>query len=972
MRPEICLSFAAVACLLSAGMAAARELAPAVVLDAQALDWDERCTAEALQGLVNRQGPRLYLDTGESFEQRWLDIYAERAGLRYERAAGLREVLERFAPETNGLVVYDPTLDASRYVAITLAGVQGLIPVCPAVLEGRSSGLASAADWPGVDFISTGSESLSSWRQAANPQLTLLPGRGLEMREGNADANSPWSFISLGPVAVDLDAYPFFEADVTAVTGDDAGWQIKLTWDRNGDGQVSGGEDELCLPLEHRSGVLRWDITALGGVAGRQTFARVQLHVLGQGAAVLWRRVRFVSADGRSPAPTASRALTGPGLTVRQDLRGRFPDTLAAYDWALRELMPRCSRRLAHTVNGGRVDGINVGVCGPMSGFDWQTQNRGFVFNLACTAEERISYGTICGGSPEQAAMYERILRALQTPAQINGYGDPEDVWCRLLSEHGHYSFHAYTNWSFHHKVPCPAEKLRQRVSFTPASTAPDLDRFYVCFMTSEGDTMKGPIPFFYGSWFDSARGEVPVNWGINPLMAELFPAMLQYYYDTASPDDYFFTGCSGAGYCYPDQMRDLDRFAGHTARACRAAGTPVIDLWGASRTDVQQHYVAATRPLGLTVNSAPARLQLMRDGTPVAYHELAYWQTDGLTDTSWTRAFATVEGRREGIGRIVRRIESVAARHRPPFIILVYGDLHSYAEHATLYRDVARVLDPRRFRPARLDEAMAGIRAWAGDRVVLGSESINERLAWAALAGVPTVVPLTLTNGRAVVTETRLQVRAADAACVATIRLEPHEVRQVRDLRLTVSAGATSKARLLLRAASHTDRITADLAVVDCRTAAAQAEFVACWSAAGLRHATGEATADAAALWGQAWASPSAGGQPECLVFGPYASMPPGRYLAAFRLKLGAEPDPGLSAEVPLATLDVFAGGYSGTAQVVGKTEVRRRDFGGPDQWTWIGVEGHWDGLPSLMETRVYWHGQAPLLVDRVVIFRL
>jgi len=393
--------------------------------------------------------------------------------------------------------------------------------------------------------------------------------------------------------------------------------------------------------------------------------------------------------------------------------------------------MPRCSRRLAHAVNGGQVDGINVGVCGPMSGFDWQTQNLGFVFNLGCTADRRISYGTTCGGSPAQAAMYERILDALETPAQINGYGDPEDVWCRLLSRHGHYSFHAYGNWSFHHEVPCGSRTFRQQISFTPANTKPELDRFYVCFMTSEGDTMKGPIPFFYDSWFDAARGGVPMNWGINPLMARFFPAMLQYYYETATPDDYFFVGCSGAGYCYPDDMKDLGRFARHTAQACAEAGTPLIDVWGAARPDVQQRYVAATQPLGLTVNCAPARLKLLPDGTPVAYHELAYWQTDGLHGASWTQAFGTPEGRQQGLARIVQRIESIAARHQPPFVILVYGDLHSYPKHATLYRDLAQALDPRRFKPVRLDEAMAGIRAWCSGRVMLGSEGISERLAW-------------------------------------------------------------------------------------------------------------------------------------------------------------------------------------------------------------------------------------------------
>ncbi|NSW56886.1 MAG: hypothetical protein HPY44_12815 [Armatimonadetes bacterium] len=942
-----------------------------VVFDARQLDWDERCTAEALQGLVNRSGPRLFLHGGAAYEQRWLDIYAERAGLKYERLSGLRNLLARFGGETGGLVVYDPTQDASRYVAITLAGVEGLIPVSTTVLEGRSPGMRPTGEWGGADFVLQSPAELQSWRRAANPVLSVESGKGLWVQEGNPTAASPWSFISIGPVLVDLDRYPFLEADVAELQGEGAGWQIKLTWDRDGSGHVSGGEDDLCLPLRREPGLVRWNINELTGLRGKHAFALVQLHVLGEGAKVLWRRVRFVSQNGQSADELPAQPLDTAKLPVKHDLRGQFTDTISAYEWALRELMPKCSRRLAHTVNGGQVDGINVGVCGPMSGFDWQTQNRGFVFNLGCTAEKRVSYGTVCGGSPEQAAMYERILDALETPAQINGYGDPEGEWCQLLSRHGHYSFHAFTNWSFHNKVPCARSRFEQRANFVPETTEPETERFYVCFMTSEGDTMKGPIPFFYDSWFDQARGKVPVNWGINPLMAELFPAMLDYYYDTATPEDYFFVGCSGAGYCYPDDMKDLDRFARHTAEACANAGTPVIDLWGASRPDVQEKYATITRPLGMTVNCAPARLKLLSDGTPVAYHELAYWQTDGLDGAPWSRVFATEDGRRKGVERIVTRIEDIAARHQPPFVILVYGDLHSYPQHATLYKDIADALDPRRFKPARLDEAMAGIRKWAYGRVVMGSEGINERLSWAALEGVPTRIPLTLSSGCQEPTVAMIQVRAGATKCSARVPLEARQTRQVEDLVLAVARGEKADtARVTLRAAGRTQRSRAALCVVPCVADIDRATFAACWSATALNRSMGGAVSDPAALWGRAWGSPELPAKPGCMIYGPYAPMPAGRYLVAFRVMLSksATTDP----DVHLATLDVHAGGYGGIAKVCGQADLRRRDFAEAGAWQWFTVQTDWPGLPSLMETRVTWHARAPIVVDRVAVFRL
>ncbi|MBM3496982.1 MAG: hypothetical protein FJX72_22065, partial [Armatimonadetes bacterium] len=118
------------------------------VFDVTGLTWDELCTAEALQGLANRRGPRIYLDHGEKADRRWLDIYAERAGLRYERVPTLPDLLRRFRSAAKGLVVYDPTVDGSRYVAVTITGVEGLLPVSPDVLEGTSPAMRSGGAQP--------------------------------------------------------------------------------------------------------------------------------------------------------------------------------------------------------------------------------------------------------------------------------------------------------------------------------------------------------------------------------------------------------------------------------------------------------------------------------------------------------------------------------------------------------------------------------------------------------------------------------------------------------------------------------------------------------------------------------------------------------------------------------------------------------------------------------------------------------
>ena len=275
MLPVTTVRVTSLSLLLSASLAAAQ---PATVFDARGLSWEERCTVEALQGIVNRSGPRLYLDFGNPWSQKWLDIYSERNGLRYERLQGLPELLGRFSSEIKGLVVYDPDVDGSRYVAMTLAGLDDLLPVAPEVVEGRSPGFCASAQWPGCDFTTAREVDLRNWRRAANPELQIVPGEGMAMTEGNQQPGQDWSFASYGPLTVDLDKYPVLQVEVGSLEGDGAGWLIKLTRDRNGDGMISGGEDDLCLAVERGPGVKSYDIAKLAGVSGVQRFSHIQLH----------------------------------------------------------------------------------------------------------------------------------------------------------------------------------------------------------------------------------------------------------------------------------------------------------------------------------------------------------------------------------------------------------------------------------------------------------------------------------------------------------------------------------------------------------------------------------------------------------------------------------------------------------------------------------------------------------------------
>lgn len=99
--------------------------------------WDHCHTAAALQGIVNRDAPRLYLryvmSGGRNIDDYWLERMEEtwedlRARPRQE-IEDIVELVKVFEPYLRGAVVYDPQVFATSNLASTIAGVEDLLPV---------------------------------------------------------------------------------------------------------------------------------------------------------------------------------------------------------------------------------------------------------------------------------------------------------------------------------------------------------------------------------------------------------------------------------------------------------------------------------------------------------------------------------------------------------------------------------------------------------------------------------------------------------------------------------------------------------------------------------------------------------------------------------------------------------------------------------------------------------------------------
>jgi hypothetical protein len=121
-----------------------------VVTSPLGLSWEEQILLRALQGLVNRRQPEVYLADA------WTEAVS--AGREVETMDDPLTLIDRYRESAAGAVVYDPAFPPGINVAVSLAGARDLLP-CTAELaqrfglpiredlRGRWTDLADAYEW---------------------------------------------------------------------------------------------------------------------------------------------------------------------------------------------------------------------------------------------------------------------------------------------------------------------------------------------------------------------------------------------------------------------------------------------------------------------------------------------------------------------------------------------------------------------------------------------------------------------------------------------------------------------------------------------------------------------------------------------------------------------------------------------------------------------------------------------------------
>jgi hypothetical protein len=315
---------------------------------------------------------------------------------------------------------------------------------------------------------------------------------------------------------------------------------------------------------------------------------------------------------------------------VAEDLRGRFTNRVQLYQWAFQNLFPLCkagqvvcmepewkraeftdyivqNKLFAFSLSSYKKGGsgsmgqklLLLLIGGPIDlrNFLYSTHLDGLV--------RRLGISLLASHDPE-VRLGIRIQKAVVAKPYPTIFGwhtqrDDELAFMLLISANGMRLAPTFmaNNYSFHGQLPKKAP-FKQHYE-DPKKVPLEKDKVYLTFTLSDGDQFTLMNTAEVGNWRRKEHGKVPFNWEVQPLLAELAPALLGYYYYNLTKNDMLIAGPSGAGYVIPPLVANLPKYLKESARLCDLADIRVTTSYNGDppMRVVRQHSQAPGKFLG-------------------------------------------------------------------------------------------------------------------------------------------------------------------------------------------------------------------------------------------------------------------------------------------------------------------------------------------------------------------------------------
>ena len=128
------------------------------------------------------------------------------------------------------------------------------------------------------------------------------------------------------------------------------------------------------------------------------------------------------------------------------------------------------------------------------------------------------------------------------TPYQC--YWNPSAEWACNMSFHSRY------------EANTPLEQNRPEADLILNDSE---DVIYMMLVMGDYDSVGSFYQKMTLNWKNSKRGEIPLAWSFNPNIIDHYPDIVEYFYNTATPNDYFVSNVGGAGWYNPSRVEDTE-----------------------------------------------------------------------------------------------------------------------------------------------------------------------------------------------------------------------------------------------------------------------------------------------------------------------------------------------------------------------------------------------------------------------------
>ena len=224
------------------------------------------------------------------------------------------------------------------------------------------------------------------------------------------------------------------------------------------------------------------------------------------------------------------------GFKEIDDFRGRFTgkSDYEIYSWAKEKYWSRCSRDVICWI-GGIHGNIVMPACA-----DFAMTKKAFCSDLSARNTDTLEF-----------KLTNSLFSEMKPLGQVWGWHsykkDREEEMTTLLSSYALTSdgLNTHPNTSFLVNVPVsPGFKFKNHHNIVPGKKYIPEKKIYIALIQTDG--------LGIGAWVKPGRGSIPYAWEVSMKFEYLSPAMLEYYYAQATPNDFFIGSLSGSSYMYP------------------------------------------------------------------------------------------------------------------------------------------------------------------------------------------------------------------------------------------------------------------------------------------------------------------------------------------------------------------------------------------------------------------------------------